>query len=161
MTASARLSSFLEQMSPGEKKKPRKIRFVPAENGSVFSIDRPFHALLKDTADPRIKKICLDAPDGLLRSAPDADSLSVSRNPVDRVMYNIIEAAVLLLDEADAHEKEEVFDAIHRALRRLIDTRKHLSSASEPEIRSRLSRLLEDLERLRKVADDETRRLHR
>ncbi len=147
-------------MSPGEKKKPRKIRFVPAENGSVFSIARPFHALLQDTADPHIKKIRLDAADVMLLSAPESEGLAVSRHPVDRVMYNIVEAAVLLLDEADAHEKEEVFSAIHHALRRLIDTRKHLSTASEPEIRSRLSRLLEDLERLRKIADEETRRLH-
>lgn len=51
-------------MSSSKKSKERRIRFVPGQGSEVFARSRPFHVILKDTGDPRIKKLQLeDAPD--------------------------------------------------------------------------------------------------
>lgn len=163
-----------------DARRSRKIRFVPAGKNSLFSADRPFHAILKDTGDPRIKTLRLETEDGELlleasgsigeRSAEwslpdaaerDARGAHPEREVLDRVMYRIIEASVLLLDEADERQREAVFRVIHHALGRLVEMRRRLDGGergSSVRLRQELSGLLQDLQNLRIIAEDEERR---
>ena len=42
-------------MSPKES----RVRFIPLENSSLFALNRPFHAVIRNTKDPKIKKLVL------------------------------------------------------------------------------------------------------
>ncbi len=39
--------------------KESRVRFIPLENSSLFALNRPFHAVIRNTKDPRIKKLVL------------------------------------------------------------------------------------------------------
>lgn len=40
-------------------RKESRVRFIPLENSSLFSLNRPFHAVIRNTQDPKIKKLVL------------------------------------------------------------------------------------------------------
>ena len=42
-------------MSPKES----RVRFIPLESSSLFALNRPFHAVIRNTKDPKIKKLVL------------------------------------------------------------------------------------------------------
>ncbi len=58
------VSDGVGRMSSGKIKKvrERRVRFVPGAGSFVFAQARPFHAILKDTGDPRIKKLHIESP---------------------------------------------------------------------------------------------------
>ena len=56
------------------KKKESRIRFVPSDSSSLFAVNRPFHAILKDTKDPRIKKLVVDEP-GMERASREGGTV--------------------------------------------------------------------------------------
>lgn len=47
-------------MSPKES----RVRFIPLENSALFSLNRPFHAVIRNTKDPKIKKLVLIDEEG-------------------------------------------------------------------------------------------------
>lgn len=192
-------------MSGAKKKKsPSRIRFIPLKVGSLFSRNRPFKAVLKDTGDPRIKKILLEEDDtspetGEVRLQSElpqelyqqlqveartkqksvalqlADILrehyrkpelseevkktpplfSGQGTPIDYILFNIIEASDLLLDEADLRLKDETFHVLHHALKILLSIKKDTGGTITSRTHERLLQILRDLHRLRHIAEEE------
>jgi len=177
-----------------KENKERKVKFIPAEGSTLFAGDRPVKAILKDTRDPRIKKIKKDEdhqrsdeyraveanlPTALYKKlhaeakknghsvssqisillnrhfeSPAAPAVSPLQDLVEYVMGNIIEAVDLILDAADMQQKERTFRTLHHALKTLIDIKKSPGGLTEAK-KQRLTGILEDLNRLRSIADQE------
>lgn len=173
----------------GSEKKPRerRIRFVPGKGSYLFAQAQPFHATLKDTGDPRIKKLTLDARttggDELLQigippeiltklkrearehgrsAAAQAEEileryfrgeLGGGENPLDRVFFNIMEAAELTLDAAGPDLQTRIFAVLREAFRTLTELRRGGNFAS-PRAQQQLKAVLDELRRLRDLADE-------
>lgn len=151
------------------KKRIRRLRFIPAENGNLFGDNRPIVAYLKDTDDPHIKKIIAagkrprlpqDRPD---YSIPEQErrQLSQAGELADSILYSIIEATDLLLDEASLELKEQVFKTSHHALRLLLQVKRAKSQSEQDHSMQLLESVLQDLYRLRSIADEEEKQLGR
>ena len=229
--------------SPKKKTASSRIRFIPIAGDSLFAINRPFKAELKNTQDPHIKKLriipdeTLPNPEGeTVRTIVSPDTFnnlkkdarkkqtSISAvienivesfyealraptpspadyyeqrpgapetsaftdrysaqpatppyvpgqerptrpsqlfdergNPLDYILLHIIEAADLILDEATPRLKEEVFGVIHHALKILVEIKKESGGAITAQAKQKLLTILDDLGRLRSIADAEVR----
>ncbi len=191
-----------------KKRTSRTIRFLPLEGSSLFALNRPFKAVLKDTSDPRIKKIHMEADaSGIsgedtivntvvtkelldrLKQEAVANHQSISarietiledhfahgprstegdsappagESPTDFIIFNIIEAADLILDGASPRQKEETFRVFQHALKILLSIKKTEGGRITENARKKLMKVLDDLGRLKMIAEQEerNRRLH-
>lgn len=177
-------------MSSAENKpRERRIRFVPGQGSFVFAQSRPFHAILKDTGDPRIKKLQLDDAPGvngellqislplelldsikaeatrhrrsataqvetILKDYFSGVTTSLKENPLDRIFFNIMEAAELTLDAAGPELQKQILDVLRDTFRSLTSLR-HGGEFSSKQAQEQLKRVLADLQRLRDIADQE------
>ena len=146
--------------------KLRRVRLIPAAHSSLFPDDRPLTAYLKPTDDPHIWKIIAsrkrsDAPASSRSesgvSGNDGDPLSPAGELADSVLMSIIEATDLLLDEAPIQLKEQVFRTSHHALRLLLKVKQARSVKEQKQTLDLLKQVLDDLQRLRGIADEEER----
>ncbi|HBS05971.1 MAG TPA: hypothetical protein DEA96_13465 [Leptospiraceae bacterium] len=150
--------------------KLRRVRLIPAAHSSLFPDDRPLTAYLKPTDDPHIWKIVATrkredtASSGKQKSSvasaasgASAESLSPAGELADSVLMSIIEATDLLLDEAPIQLKEQVFRTSHHALRLLLKVKQARTGAEQKKALDLLKQVLEDLQRLRGIADEEER----
>ncbi|MBI40319.1 MAG: hypothetical protein CMF59_12020 [Leptospiraceae bacterium] len=162
-------------MSDGAGKNPskkvqgklRRVRLIPAAHSSLFPDDRPLTAYLKPTDDPHIWKIVAsrkrtDAPaskdqGAVTESLESGAPLSAAGELADSVLMSIIEATDLLLDEAPIQLKEQVFRTSHHALRLLLKVKQARSGAEQKKALDLLKQVLDDLQRLRGIADEEER----
>lgn len=170
--------------SSGPRKGPpklRRVRLIPAAHSSLFPDDRPLTAYLKPTDDPHIWKIVAtkkreaealpgrsttsrqtgDSPGSSFADSTAGESSTQKASPAgelaDSVLMSIIEATDLLLDEAPMQLKEEVFRTSHHALRLLLKVKQARSAAEQKSALDLLKQVLEDLHRLRGIADEEER----
>ena len=147
------------------KKQPgklRRVRLIPAAHSSLFPDDRPLTAYLKPTDDPHIWKIIGTRPRptgaGSGSSAEEtAAPAGAAQELADSVLMSIIQATDLLLDEAPLQLKEQVFRTSHHALRLLLQVKKARTVAAQKEALQLLQQVLDDLYRLRGIADEEDR----
>jgi len=210
-------------------KPKQRIRFIPSQAHSLFSVDQPFDAVLEDTSNPRVKKLRFQgelhqpprahgplktpgssgagkkrgsaagaskAPAPFESRGPEEEPLLLEDEPGDRpatpassaaafaperpagaerpaepigapghgasgsspldyIMFQMIEAADLLLDGATPEMEARVFQALRHALRTLLGIKKESGGAITQEAGNRLLEVLEDLNRLREIADQE------
>ncbi|MCB1170696.1 MAG: hypothetical protein KDK25_10195 [Leptospiraceae bacterium] len=151
----------------GAKPKLRRVRLIPAAHSSLFPDDRPLTAYLKPTDDPHIWKIVASrkrqtssgtggaATGGETVRAGHQEVLTPAGELADSVLMSIIEATDLLLDEAPLQLKEQVFRTSHHALRLLLKVKQARSAAEQKSALDLLKQVLDDLQRLRGIADEE------
>ena len=89
--------------------------------------------------------------------AQQSFDLSPAGELADSVLYSIIEATDLLLDEAPIQLKEQVFRTSHHALRLLLKVKQSRTGAEQKQALDLLRQVLDDLQRLRGIADEEER----
>ncbi len=89
----------------------------------------------------------------------ESQEISGLQHMIDLVMFNIIEATDLILDEATPGLKERAFRIIQHSLKTLMRIRKLPGDLTDQK-KNELLGILEDLKKLRVIAEEEERLFH-